>query len=87
MCAVLFVRLAAKGKYTLMAIRLAHKVIYGTDMMEKVIKIERCIKHISSFTTIRNQKLKYQSIKNSIYRQQHSRIKRKNVGQLHQRAS
>ena len=44
MCAVLFVRLAAKGKYTLMAIRLAHKVIYGTDMMEKVIKIERCIK-------------------------------------------
>ena len=33
-----------KGKYTLKAIRLAHKVIYGTDMMEKVIKIERCIK-------------------------------------------
>ena len=41
--------LIKKGKYTLVAIRLAHKVIYGTEMMNKVNKIDQLPLHLTDF--------------------------------------
>ena len=41
--------LIKKGKYTLLAIKLAHKVIYRTEMMNKVSKIEQLPSHLTDF--------------------------------------
>ena len=41
--------LIKKGRYTLVAIKLAHKVVYGTEMMNKVKRMDELPLHLTDF--------------------------------------